>query len=163
MRARRIRPDEGAPLRSVRLRALEGAPDAFGTTLAQALAYPDDAWVRRASECAVSDTTSLFFAEESGVVVGMAGGFFEAGDPVPSLISMWVEPHARGRGGGEALVETVAAWAREQGATRLQLWVTETNAPATALYRRVGFLDTGETQVLPSNPALLERRMVRDL
>lgn len=159
MRARRIRPDEGVLLRSVRLRALEGAPDAFGTTLAQALAYPDEAWGQRASECASSDAISLFFVEDGG----MAGGFFEAGDPMPPLISMWVEPEARGLGGAEALIEAVAAWARERGAARLQLWVTETNAPAIALYRRAGFLDTGETQVLPSNPALRERRMVRDL
>lgn len=163
MRARRIRPDDGPLLRSIRLRALEGAPDAFGTTLAQAIAYPDNAWEQRASECASSNTTSLFFAEDDGVVAGMAGGGFEAGDPMPSLISMRVEPHARGRGGGEALAEAVAAWARERGAARLQLWVTETNAPAIALYRLMGFLDTGETQVLPSNPALRERRMVRDL
>lgn len=163
MRTRRIRPDDGPLLRSIRLRALEGAPDAFGTTLAEALAYPEDAWDHRAAECAAGDTTALFFAEDEGGVVGMAGGSFEDDDPAPALISMWVEPPARGHGGGEALIEAVAAWAREQGAARLHLWVTETNAPAIALYRRSGFLDTGDTQALPSNPALRERRMLRDL
>lgn len=163
MHARRIRPGEGAVLRSIRLRALEGAPDAFGTTYAQALTYTDEAWEQRAAECAASHATSLFFAEVHGAVVGMAGGDFEADDPMPSLISMWVEPHARGFGGGQVLVEAVAAWALEQGASRLQLWVTETNSSAIALYRRMGFIDTGQTQVLPSNHSLMERQMVRNL
>ncbi len=76
---------------------------------------------------------------------------------------MWVAPSARGHGGGEALIEAVVAWVRSLGASRLQLWVTATNEPAIALYRRTGFVDTDETQPLPSNPSLLERRMVRAL
>ena len=123
MHTRRIRPDDGPLLRSIRLRALEGAPDAFGTTLAEALAYPEDAWDHRATECAASETTALFFVEDEGGAVGMAGGSFEDDDPAPALISMWVEPPARGHGGGEALIEAVTAWAREQGAARLHLWV----------------------------------------
>lgn len=163
MRVHRIQPHEGERLRTVRLRALAGAPEAFGSTLAEALALPAEAWTRRARECADSPRTALFFAEYEGATVGLAGGYFEAGDPVPSLISMWVEPPVRGRGGGEALVEAVVAWAREAGAAALQLWVTETNAPAVALYTRLGFTDTGDRQPLPSNPALRERRMVRAL
>ena len=163
MDVRRIRPDDGALLRTIRLNALAGAPDAFATTHAQALAYSDQMWERRAADCAASDATSLFFAERDGEVVGLAGGFFEDGEPMPSLISMWVAPSARGQGAGEALTEAVVAWVRSLGATRLQLWVTETNAPAKALYRRTGFVETGETQALPSHPALLERRMMREL
>lgn len=105
--------------------------------------------------------TSLFFAEHEDMLVGMAGGFFEADDPVPSLISMWVEPQARGLGGAEALIEAVAGWARDCGATSLGLWVFESNAQARAVYRRAGFTETGETQVEPTRPADIERRMVR--
>lgn len=163
LHARRIRPGEGALLRTIRLRALEGAPDAFGTTLAEALAYPDDAWGRRAAECASGDSAALFFLEDQDGIAGMAGGAHEADDPIPVLISMWVEPDTRGRGGGEALIKAVVSWAHAQGAARLQLWVTETNLSAIALYRRTGFTETGETQPLPSNPALDERRMMRDI
>lgn len=163
MDVRRVRPDEGALLRAMRVRALTDTPTAFGSTIEQTLAYSDEVWRERALSNATSDTISGFFAEHDGEVVGLAGGMFEAGDDVPSLISMWVAPSARGHGGGEALIEAVVAWVRSSGAMRLQLWVTETNAPAMALYRRVGFIETGETQPLPSHPALLEHRMVREL
>jgi hypothetical protein len=48
-------------------------------------------------------------------------------------------------------------------ARRLALWVTQTNAPARALYTRMGFVATGRTQPVPSNPTLREEVMVRDL
>lgn len=163
MHVRRIRPDEGALLRRVRLEALADAPDAFGSTHAQALAYSDDAWQSRAEVCAGSDTDAIFFTEHAGSVVGMAGGHVAPDDATPTLISMWISPDARGLGGGEALVEAVVGWCRGIGANCVQLWVTETNAPAIALYERTGFTATGETQPLPSNPALMERRMSRTL
>jgi GNAT superfamily N-acetyltransferase len=147
----------------MRLRALAGAPAAFSSTYADSLTFSDEAWQRRASECAASTRTSLFFAEREGALVGMAGGFFKDGEAVPSLISMWVDPEARGLGGAEALIEAVAAWARAGGAQSLALWVFESNARARTLYRRVGFTETGETQVEPRRPADIERRMIRAL
>ena len=48
MQVRRVRPDEWRALRDVRLRALETDPDAFGATVAEALARPDEEWQSRA-------------------------------------------------------------------------------------------------------------------
>ena len=77
------------------------------------------------------------------------------------LISMFVRPQARGHGVGEALVDAVAAWARNRNAASVHLWVTETNKPAIRLYERRGFTITPERQPLPSNPALGELGMTR--
>jgi RimJ/RimL family protein N-acetyltransferase len=41
--------------------------------------------------------------------------------------------------------------------------VTDNNKPARRLYERCGFTPTGERQPLPSNPALGELAMTRDL
>ena len=65
---------------------------------------------------------------------------------------MYVRPRGRGRGVGEALVAAVIGWAADRRATSVHLWVTETNAPARALYQRCGFALTGERQPLPSDP-----------
>ena len=65
---------------------------------------------------------------------------------------MYVRPRGRGRGVGEALVAAVIGWAAARRATSVHLWVTETNAPARALYQRCGFALTGERQPLPSDP-----------
>jgi RimJ/RimL family protein N-acetyltransferase len=45
----------------------------------------------------------------------------------------------------------------------VHLWVTETNAPARALYERCGFALTGERQPVPSHPGLDEVAMTRPL
>ena len=79
------------------------------------------------------------------------------------LVSMYVRPRARGRGVGEALVATVIDWASNRNAACVHLWVTETNAPARALYERCGFALTGERQPVPSNPGLDEVAMTRPL
>ena len=74
---------------------------------------------------------------------------------------MFVRPQARGRGVGEAIIEAVAGWAIQNGATTVHLWVTETNKHARRLYERCGFTVTAERQPLPSNPALGEIGMQR--
>ena len=45
----------------------------------------------------------------------------------------------------------------------MRLWVTETNAPARALYERCGFALTGERQPVPYNPGFDEVAMARPL
>jgi GNAT superfamily N-acetyltransferase len=75
----------------------------------------------------------------------------------------FVRPQARGRGVGEAVIEAVAGWAIQKGATAVHLWVTETNKRARMLYERCGFTATDERQPLPSDPALIEIGMLRPL
>lgn len=60
------------------------------------------------------------------------------------LLGMGVHRAARRGGLGGALVATAAAWAREQGLEWIDLEVLEGNLPARALYRKCGFLQTGE-------------------
>ena len=74
-----------------------------------------------------------------------------------------MRPRARGRGVGEALVAVVIGWAGIRNAQCVHLWVTETNAPARALYDRCGFALTGEWQPLPSDPSIGEIAMSRTL
>ncbi len=99
-----------------------------------------------------------------GERVPIAAGFAsEEADDAVDLVSMWVDPSARGRRVGERLIDAVAAWAREQGAARLRLWVTEGNRPARALYERCGFRPTGEHQPLPHDATVTEIAMDRPL
>lgn len=120
-------------------------------------------WARRAEQHAAGEQRIYFIAEDDDRWVGMAAGFLEETSEGGSveLLSMWVDPTCRGRGLGRQLVEQVMAWARARGAEQVGLWVTDSNIPAIALYCRCGFTSTGERQPLPSNPALMEERMVR--
>jgi ribosomal protein S18 acetylase RimI-like enzyme len=50
-----------------------------------------------------------------------------------------VDPAARGRGTGAALLQAASGAARALGARRVTLLVSESNAAARSLYARVGF------------------------
>ena len=153
-------------LREMRLRALADTPTAFASALQQEQRLTPLEWQRWA---AGSDrrtgkprrmVTMVAWVEASPI--GMATGFFEDGAPAEvQLVAMWVDPVQRCRGAGRALLDAIVQWATEEGASRVRLWVTETNERATALYKRAGFRAAGERQPLPSHPHLLEYKMER--
>jgi GNAT superfamily N-acetyltransferase len=147
-------------LRDIRLEALRDAPAAFGSTYEREAPCGEARWRHRISH---GGTFLAYLPDLSASEpVGLIGGYRE--DPVTvELVSMYVRPRARGRGVGEALVAAVIGWARDQNAAEVHLWVTETNAPARALYERCGFALTDEQQPLPSDPSLGEVAMSRTL
>lgn len=160
----RPEPHEWERLREIRLRALADAPDAFGATLAEALARPEAFWrewaAGRASAPRAGDPIVSFVAVAAGEWRGLVSGIGHADQPESAeLISMWVDPALRGRGAGAALVQTVVDWARARGTRRLDLWITSGNRAARALYERAGFVATGETQPHPAKPELSEEAM----
>lgn len=159
MEVRRVTPDEWETLRDVRLRALADAPDAFGTTHAEAVARPDDWWRAWAATSAGAGTQAMVLAWDGGHAIGIAG-VFATDDGAWQVISMWVDPAARGRGAGRALLDAVVAWAREQDAVRrIRLSVTDGNDAARRLYERYGFTETGVIEPLRSNSALTIREL----
>ena len=152
--------DDWQALRDIRLEALRDAPTAFGSVYEREVLRGEAHWRDRIAR---GGTFLAFVPEVSATEpAGLTGGYQE--DPViVELVSMYVRPRARGRGVGEALVATVINWAGNRDATSVHLWVTETNAPARALYERCGFTLTGERQPLPSDPSLGEIAMSRTL
>jgi GNAT superfamily N-acetyltransferase len=62
-----------------------------------------------------------------------------SGTPVALLEELYVEPPARGRGQGRALLEHAMAVARERGAISIELNTSETDVAARNLYESAGF------------------------
>jgi GNAT superfamily N-acetyltransferase len=151
---REIQADEWPVYRDLRLRALADSPDAFGRTLAEEQDRPDFEWSRLVVASAASPLQISLLAEQDRRAVGLAYGRIEPEAPeVAQLYSMWVEPAARRRGVGRALVDAVAAWALSASARSLILRVTEGNTPAARLYAHAGFLPTSERALLrPGSP-----------
>lgn len=137
-------------VRDVRLRALKDAPDAFGSTYAREEAFTEDDWIRRL----VGENSVTFLGRLGDRTVGLVGGWRDGAGV--ELVSMWVDPAARGEGVAKPLVDAVVTWATAIGEQRVHLWVTVGNDAARRLYERCGFVDTGERQPLPSNPELTE-------
>jgi ribosomal protein S18 acetylase RimI-like enzyme len=145
---RRLRADETALLRDVRLRALREAPAAFATRYEEAAAQPPEYWAEMANGFNV-------IAVDGERGVGMVSGWvLESGNVW--LARLWVEPEARGAGVGLRLVEAVAEWARERGAAAVELSVIAGNRAAAALYARAGFTETGRRRPLPADPSRTE-------
>ena len=148
----RIGPDEWEVFRELRLRALREAPYAFGSRYDDWAEAPEASWRDRLSNVPLN-----LVARVDGELVGMASGVVEDEDGA-ELISMWVDPAARGSGVAAALIQAVVEWARSAGRATY-LMVRSENARAIAAYARAGFVDLGiPTGQSPEEPP--ENRMV---
>jgi GNAT superfamily N-acetyltransferase len=141
---RRIRVDQGALLRELRLASLADSPAAFGQRLEDAVGQPEADWDSTARASAHGDRRAWFVAWDDERAVGLVQG--RRRPPSDCLLfSMWVAPAARRGGHGRALVKAIADWGAGWGARRVVLWVIAGNEDALEFYRRLGFrvLDSG--------------------
>lgn len=96
---------------------------------------------------AESWTAELAGADRCVLVAGRSGhgelsgvATFQVVGEVADLHRIMVAPDHRGRGIGRALIEAGLAWVGERQGRRVLLEVEQDNAPALALYRRLGFV-----------------------
>lgn len=83
----------------------------------------------------------FFVDEEDGKTAGYAGMFLALDEG--NIANVAVFPEYRRKGIGEALVSALLACGYEEALTRMFLEVREGNTPAIALYRKLGFTETG--------------------
>jgi L-phenylalanine/L-methionine N-acetyltransferase len=114
------------------------APDEITTTLEQEKALLAD--------IAASERAIMLVAEAEGALVGelsvKAISTRRAVRHVATL-GMSVRAGWRGKGVGRALMTEAIAWAETAGITRIELYVYARNAPAIALYEKLGFAIEG--------------------
>jgi RimJ/RimL family protein N-acetyltransferase len=84
-------------------------------------------------------------------------------DRTAELHRLYLDAALRGRGIGRALVETVLAWARDEGIVRLVLWSDTRFEQSHGLYRRLGFEQLGERTVEGDLNDSREYRFERDV
>lgn len=152
--------DDWEQWRPVRLAALGDSPDAFGSRLVDWSDAPEDRWRDRLSIPGALD----LLAVQDGHPVGMASGVPDKDDRA-ELISMWVDPVARGRGVADALIAEVVRWAAAAGRRVLTLSVMPDNDRARRTYERLGFVVTDEPgDALPDgrHEAVMHRDLTTD-
>jgi ribosomal protein S18 acetylase RimI-like enzyme len=149
-----LKPDDWQLWRTLRLAALEEAPEAFSSTLSDWSGSGDTEHRWRARLAQVPLNLALTV---DGEPVGMVSATAPGVDGEVEVISLWVAPAGRGRGVGDEAIRQVATWAQDQHlGCDLVLSVKTDNRSARALYERHGFLDDGPS---PDDPG--ERRMRR--
>ncbi len=160
-RIRVVAPVEWRTWRELRLRALADSPDSFGETLDSAQARDDAAWIGATSP---DRTRIVLFAESDDRLIGMAVGRISPDDARrANLYAMWVAPEGRQRGAGSVLVRGVMRWARLAGAATLALRVSERSPAAVAMYRALGFAETGVIETIRPGSEIQSRVMVAQL
>jgi RimJ/RimL family protein N-acetyltransferase len=163
MRIHTVQGGDWRTYREIRLAALKESPSAFASTWQAEASFPEARWKERAQQSQDGEAGTITVAiDDTGRWVGLAGAF-RPGDrgADAELISMWVAPECRGSGIGMELVFAVMAWTDSHQASTVGLWVNATNRAAMSLYERAGFVPTGESDKLPSDPDQTEIRMLR--
>lgn len=161
---RPIAAQEWPMYRDLRLRALQDAPDAFGSTYAAEVSKTDDAWAERIAGATSSGKDQVFFALHGDEACGLVWCKQSAAEPgMTDLYQMWVAPEVRGLGAGHALLQAALAWARQTGMRQVRLGVTAADSPATRLYRAQGFVPAGPLEPLREGSPLMAQAMALKL
>src|ERR1700761_2096696 len=147
------------PFKTVRLRALQDTPTAFGSTYAKESLLSENDWEERAGTWN-SPRGVCYLGMDDGEPCGIIAGYFDKNDPQRIWVaSMWVAPAHRRTGLGTKLMDAVKAWANAKRVPKLYLMVTSNNTPAMRFYERCGFTFTGTTVPYQNDPALSEYEM----
>ena len=127
-------------------------------------AYVDELWQRPFPPGPLEPGTLtgklVLVAEGDGEIAGAAFGDVAVPDQPAHLNFVYVQPDRRGEGIGRELVRAFVSAAAGAGAEHVVLDVDTTNAPAQALWRRLGFVEFARRLVAPV-PALADRLEAR--
>jgi len=137
---RRLRSDDAASFRAIRLEALRANPELLRSTF-ELEDNLDVAWFAGRLEDA-----HVMGAFRDGELVGTAGFSIQQGEPNAHkgrLFGMYVRSSSRNLGLGRLLLNAVLDVARES-VELIQLSVVSENRPALRLYESVGFLEFGK-------------------
>ena len=102
-----------------------------------------DPWSQRSVASELENPLALWLVwEEDGKVLGYVGSQTVLDET--DMMNVAVSAQARRRGIAQALVEALVIRLKQRGSRCLTLEVRASNAPAIALYEKLGFLRTAE-------------------
>ncbi|MGK2879816.1 MAG: GNAT family N-acetyltransferase [Mycobacterium sp.] len=149
-RIRRLTESDWRLFAVLRLRALGEALGVDDHQYRQESAFTAGQWRRRLRDHA------QFAAMIGQRPVGLIAAQPELVDSV-YLYSLWLDPTARNRGLGRALVATAVDWAKRHRARTVWLRVAADNAAAKGIYEAVGFVERSDLGALEKRMELTVR------
>jgi predicted GNAT family acetyltransferase len=135
--ARNPRPEERELLAHLMLAAYRSAADDEGETIAEALQEVDDVLVS-ANRPFIPEASFVIEVDAAPASASLISLFRGA----PLVTHLMTHPRYKRRGLGTSALLSSANALREQGWSSLSLYVTDSNASALALYRKLGFHTT---------------------
>jgi GNAT superfamily N-acetyltransferase len=141
---RAARPDEAPALAAIQR---DASLAALGHTFPPELyPYPFDDVVQRWQDSLSGGQITVLVAEEDGAAAGVAGCRREW------LDGLYVLPEWWSRGVGRSLHDGVLERLRADGCERCHLWVLEHNDRARQFYERLGWIENGDSRIVPFPP-----------
>jgi len=141
---RAARPDEASTLAAIQRDAsLAALEHIFPPEL---YPYPLDDVTQRWRDSLADEEATVLVAEEDGSAAGVAGCRGEW------LDGLYVLPEWWSRGVGRSLHDEVLERLRAEGCERCHLWVLERNDRARQFYERLGWVENGDSRIVPFPP-----------
>ena len=110
-----------------------------------------DPWSEKSIASELENPLSYWLvALEGSTVVGYAGSQTVLGET--DMMNVAVRPECRRQGVAEALIAALIAGLKKRESHCLTLEVRDSNAPARALYEKLGFLEVGRRKNYYRNP-----------
>lgn len=157
---RRLRPEDWARQRDLRLEMLADTPIAYLEALETARARPDVYWEILIAGRVTATVSAQWVLDAGDRHVGTMSCVIEDDDSV-QVVAVYLAPAYRGRGFLARMLAEVAEWAHRRGVTTLTLNVAQENGRAVEAYRKLGFVPTGRTFPHPLYPQITEVEMSR--
>jgi ribosomal protein S18 acetylase RimI-like enzyme len=142
----KLEPSQWNEYKTLRLRALQEEPQAFGSSYAENVSKPDSYWVERLEDVQQGKNW-LVFAKEGEKLLGMMGGFRKNEDPqdTVNVIAVYVAKEARGKGVSKKLMKALLdEFEKIANITKVKLSVNKQQIPAVKLYEGFGFKVVGQ-------------------
>lgn len=130
-----------ARYKALRLQMLNDSPRAFGDSLDDVAAQPDEWWKTKMRSQLMPDCGWFVVANETDWLGQMQTRIY--GDRV-YLLEVYLTPALRGSGAALKLLSLAQQWTLKQGYSQLWLDVNEHQHAARRFYERNGFVRTGE-------------------
>jgi ribosomal protein S18 acetylase RimI-like enzyme len=140
MKIRRLTAADWSIFRDIRLDMLSQSPGAFGSSFTDWVMKPEAeirTWLERIHTLGSFDRRTLV------ATAAMVRASSSQSRHRAEVIAVYARPEARGQGITATLLRQLAVEAAETGILQLELQVADDNAPAIALYRRLGFVQVG--------------------
>jgi ribosomal protein S18 acetylase RimI-like enzyme len=144
LQIRRLESNHAAIYRSLRLEALQGHPEAFGSSYEEEKEFPSETFENRLKE----QNSFTFGAFENEKLIGVVTLVLEKKNKLKhraNIVAMYVDPEKRRYGIGKSLMlEAINKAKTIEGIEQIYLVVTSINEPAKKLYYSLGFETYGK-------------------
>lgn len=155
-RVEQLTVDQWEEYKSLRLRALQSDPSAFGKSYKDELLNTEEDWKR------MMEQSQLCFARDSSTdeLVGMIGAY-STQEGVYMFNQMWVDQVFRGRGISKDLFREMLTRVKNLGAKKVELYVSTVQEVPISLYKKLGFeiVETLPKQTMGDGSIVDEYRM----